>query len=403
MTQARLPSARTLRRRMVEALEAGGSLTRPDVRKALLAVPRERFLPGTPVEEVYADKAVVTRTDTRGAPTSSSSQPAIMAIMLERLELRPGHRVLEIGAGTGYNAALLSTLVGGSGSVVSVELQADLAAAAGETLAAGGYPAQVVHGDGRDGWPAAAPYDRITLTASTGAVHRSWFEQLAPGGLLQLPLHLQGPDLQAVVTFRKEGDHLRSVDVTEGGFMAIRDPQLRPLADHASGVSLSEHVDGRHRSFGGLAGNDIRRLTPTARRRLAEVMLERPARRRLGRRYAGGSPFLFVRLAKPKGAVALSYHRSGQAATGYGPVATAALDGRGLAVLAPAAGTLELFGDRRAGEVMADLLDTWLAAGRPGLHDLRVDVRFPPDGGPVLRTTWPPKPAGQSSTVSSRR
>src|SRR5687767_14595700 len=167
----RRPSSLTLRRRLVRELESNGNITDPAVRRALLAVPREQFLPGEELEAVYVDKAIVTRRDEFGGPTSSSSQPAIMATMLERLQLAPGLRVLEIGAGTGYNAALLSTLVGDGGRVTSVDLEPDLAASATGALAAGGYGASVIAGDGREGWPAGAPYDRITVTASTGTVH----------------------------------------------------------------------------------------------------------------------------------------------------------------------------------------------------------------------------------------
>ncbi len=81
----------------------------PAVEAAFRAAPRHLFLPEVPVEQVYRDEAIVTKRQD-GVPISSSSQPAIMAIMLEQLALEPGHRVLEIGAGTGYNAALLAPM-----------------------------------------------------------------------------------------------------------------------------------------------------------------------------------------------------------------------------------------------------------------------------------------------------
>ncbi len=111
-----------------------------------------------PLADVYRDAAIVTRRDpASGAATSSSSQPAIMAVMLEMLGLRPGGRELEVGSGTGYNAALLAHLAGPGGSVTSVEIDRDVAGEARNALLAAGSPARVVVGDGRTGWPDGAP------------------------------------------------------------------------------------------------------------------------------------------------------------------------------------------------------------------------------------------------------
>ncbi|MEX2228432.1 MAG: rRNA adenine N-6-methyltransferase family protein, partial [Dehalococcoidia bacterium] len=110
--------------------------------------PRECFLPDVPLDEVYLDRAFVTRW-LHGVPVSSSSQPAVMAVMLEQLEVRPGDHVLEIGAGTGYNAALLARLVGPRGQVTSVELDAATAdGAARQLVIAGATRAAVVTADG---------------------------------------------------------------------------------------------------------------------------------------------------------------------------------------------------------------------------------------------------------------
>ncbi len=383
----RRPSSAALRRKLVEELEAAGNLTDPAVARAFLAVPRERFLPGRPLEEVYADKAVVTRTGPHGAPTSSSSQPAIMAVMLERLQLGPGLRVLEVGAGTGYNAALLSTL---GAAVTSVELQPDLADAAATALESGGHRVTVVTGDGREGWPAGAPYDRIVLTASTGTVCKTWFDQLVPGGLLQLPLHLRGPDLQAVVTLRKDGGGLRSTDVVDGGFMVLRDPDARTPGYRGSGISLGDHVDGRHRSLGSLAGDGLRRLTRTARRRLAALMLTEPRSRRIA---PSNGATLWLQLVRPPDAVAARYFRSGLA-TPFG-IAVAAVDGRSLAVAAGA--RLESYGDGAADQILTRMLEVWRERGRPTTEDLDVRVTYP-DGAPRTRIGW-----RQRSTVRARR
>ena len=99
----------------------------------------------------------MTKQSAYGAPLSSSSQPAIMAAMLERLDLREGMRVLEIGAGTGYNAALLSVLVGASGRVFSVDVDREVAAEARRALRDGGYKVRVVRAVGRAGLAHGAP------------------------------------------------------------------------------------------------------------------------------------------------------------------------------------------------------------------------------------------------------
>ena len=106
---------RELRERLVTELRAADALHDDRVAAALADVPRHKFLPGIDPSRAYADDAVVTKVDADGRPISSSSQPAIMALMLEQLGVEPGHRVLEIGAGTGYNAALLAHLAGGLG------------------------------------------------------------------------------------------------------------------------------------------------------------------------------------------------------------------------------------------------------------------------------------------------
>src|SRR5688572_27155707 len=174
-----------MRRRLVAHLRRRGYLHDGRVGRAFLDVPREVFLPdelsrgGLP--GVYRDDAIVTRRDpdTR-APTSSSSQPAIMAVMLEMLDVRPGHRVLEVGAGTGYNAALLAHLAGAEGLVVTVDVDEATATAAHHALDRLAVPAHVVVADGARGMPGMAPrgghggVDRLIVTASSDVVPRAW-------------------------------------------------------------------------------------------------------------------------------------------------------------------------------------------------------------------------------------
>src|SRR5439155_3863055 len=126
-------------RLVAEVLQTSG-IRDERIAAALRDVPRHLFLPHLPPEDAYLDDAIVTKRDADGQPISSSSQPAIMAIMLDQLTLAPGQRVLEIGAGTGYNAALMQHIVGAPGAVISVDIDADLADRAREHLASAGYP-----------------------------------------------------------------------------------------------------------------------------------------------------------------------------------------------------------------------------------------------------------------------
>ena len=100
----------------------GGGTLPPLVEAAMRTVPREAFLPGIALADAYGGGPVVTHRDSHGVAIGSASAPGIVAAMLTQLDVRPGHRILEIGAGTGYNAALLANLAGPSGRVTTIEL-----------------------------------------------------------------------------------------------------------------------------------------------------------------------------------------------------------------------------------------------------------------------------------------
>ncbi|HZZ48982.1 MAG TPA: methyltransferase domain-containing protein [Pseudonocardia sp.] len=184
-----------LRAAMVARLVSLGRIVGPEVEAAFRAVPRHLFLPELEPSEAYRDHAVTTKWQD-GEAVSSASQPSMMAIMLEQLALQPGHRVLEIGAGTGYNAALMAHIVGPTGSVVAVDIDDDIVAGAGENLAAAGVSGvTLATGDGALGYPSMAPYDRIVATVGSWDIQPAWWSELADGGRLLLPLSVGGSQL----------------------------------------------------------------------------------------------------------------------------------------------------------------------------------------------------------------
>lgn len=187
------------------------------IKAAIRAVPRHPFIPvraqallGADETEqiidrdadpkawwaaVYSDSVIVTQiADGTGEiragarePTSSASAPSTVADLLGWLEPEPGHRVLEVGTGTGWTAALLSHLVGDEGVATSIEVDPQVAERAAKNLSDAGVQAQLVVGDGAAGCPGRAPFDRVHVTCGIRQVPHNWIEQTRPGGTIVLP------------------------------------------------------------------------------------------------------------------------------------------------------------------------------------------------------------------------
>jgi protein-L-isoaspartate(D-aspartate) O-methyltransferase len=213
--------AADLRGQLVDRLKALGFVASPRVEAALRRVPRHLFVPDRGLAQVYRDESIVTKM-ADGNVASSSSQPALMASVLEQLDLHPGHRVLEIGAGTGYNAALMADIVGPTGSVHTIDIDLDIVQGARAHLqAAGVTTVTALQRDGACGHSAGAPYDRIVATVATEDLSPAWTRQLAPDGRLVIPLSIRGP--QRSIAFVKAGQTLlRSVDVRSCHYILLR-------------------------------------------------------------------------------------------------------------------------------------------------------------------------------------
>lgn len=391
-----------LRARMVHELQRQHRLSDPRVAAAMRAVPRHVFVPHVEAATAYSDQAIPTHW-LNGLPTSSASQPAIVAAMLELLDPLQGASILEIGSGTGYNAALLAELVGPSGRVVSVEIQPEVASeAAAHLVAVGLENVEVVCADGFEGHAARRPYDRIIVTAGASDLAPAWVDQLARGGRLVLPLSIRG--VQQCVAFIKEDEgSLRSAAACEGGFMPLQGDMANSDTRHdlpghpgaflgcAPDVEVDIEMVGRAllrpgplTSLGVEA--DFRQVFGSLRRWFAYhehrvVTLtyigqsDDPAVTSVPRLLDFAMPnamqWLTVGVLDDMGLAALE--RAGLPADGDGPDAVIPL-------------AVRPFGRcEEAARIVGDLVESWDVAGRPGTSELRIAA--------YMASASPPAPA----------
>ena len=190
------------------------------VLRAIDEVPRDRFVPADQLDAAFTDQALPI------ACGQTISQPYVVAYMTEQLGVRPHHRVLEVGTGSGYQAAILSRL---AREVVSVERYRTLADEARARLAALGYDnVEIVVGDGLAGVPSGAPYDRILVTAAATSLPETLLDQLADGGVMVLPLGPHG-ELQHIVKLTKLQTGIAREDLIAVRFVPLLPGQAKEL------------------------------------------------------------------------------------------------------------------------------------------------------------------------------
>ncbi|MFJ2646531.1 methyltransferase domain-containing protein [Streptomyces sp. NPDC087420] len=320
---------------LVREIGLSGALDDPAWRTAFAQVPRHLFVPyyfvgrpggydrlwyGDPdprrrerwLRGAYADSAIATRVRD-GELISSSSQPSLMARMLDELDVRDGNRVLEIGAGSGYNAALLSHRLGEE-NVTTIDLDPEITESARTHLTTAGHRPAVVTGDGARGCPERAPFDRIIATCTLPSVPTDWLAQCAPGARILAPL------ATGLIALKVgEAGPAGRPDFAEGRFLRTA-AFFVPLRGTSKGVPMAA------RPLGGLpkgvTDNDLFRfllaltegsLDPHEALSLWELE-QRPARERYGVTVSGGRQWAW--LDDPAGPYVWPLEPTGPAAAG---------------------------------------------------------------------------------------
>lgn len=194
------------RERLINVLSRSNRVHRESVLEAMGAVPRHTFVPESHAEQAYHDRPLPI------GHGQTISAPHMVAIMTDRLALSPEDRVLEIGTGCGYHAAVVAEIV--DTTVYSVEYVPELAESAQRQLDRLGYDVSVRAGDGHEGWPEHAPYDAAYLTCATPELPDPIIEQIAPGGQIVAPV---GTGQQQLLIAEKEADG--SLSRTTNGYV----------------------------------------------------------------------------------------------------------------------------------------------------------------------------------------
>ena len=369
-----------LRSELVKSLANQGIIKSQAARQAFEKVPRHLFIPRVDVATAYTDQPVFVRWDAE-TPISSSTQPRMMAIMIEQLGLEPGSRVLEIGAGTGYNAAILDHIVGESGSVISVDIDQDIVDEAAGNLSKTGYGnVKCICGDGFEGFPAGQPYDRIMVTVGAYDISPHWVDQLKDGGIMVVPLWFKGFSLS--VALEKRGGQLRSLSTALCTFIPIRGIWQRtegyfPVGDPSN--DLLEMTIG-------LEWDDQR-----YRRDIDQLFAQDVSLREIGRslesqfhaQNISSGLYMFLTVNPNVFMLYSSSQNNVFRGSGYGLVD---LDSMSAAVLSDRhPEQVVIYGNDVAYGQMMKLMDQWDQLGHPSIHDLQISAllaapKFVPDG-----------------------
>lgn len=221
-------SVAALHKAMVDQLKADGYLSSVRLEAAFRAVPRHLFMPDKPLDEVYSPGREVGLHRSDGARISMAVSPGGVAKILRLADVQPGQRVLEIGAGSGYNAALLAHMVGETGQVITMEIEEELVEKINAGFKVAGLSwAQAVCRDGTLGYAEASPYDWILMGTGVWDIAPAWLEQLKPGGRMLVPLQFRS-HAQRLIEFERSDDCLDGLTRGYSLFTPIRGALSHP-------------------------------------------------------------------------------------------------------------------------------------------------------------------------------
>jgi protein-L-isoaspartate(D-aspartate) O-methyltransferase len=375
---------------LVETLKKRGELHDSRVEQAFLKVPRAAFLPAESRAHAYHDAPVIIRRDPDGTIVSTSSQPGMMALMIEQMRLTQGMNILEIGAGSGYNAAIIKHIVGRTGRVTSVEFDPVIASTAQDNLqrAAMGE-ITVVHADGAGGFAPRAAYDRIIATVGVYDLPRHWVRQLKPRGLIVAPLWLEGFQFSGAFQLQPDGS-LYSERSVPCSFLRMRGPFAGPRVEMRVGPG------GLMTILSSGVGNG--QIDPA----MLNAMSSDQSEGYIGMRLSPYDistrlvPWLLLAVKPPYYMASFSIPDGQQVfgLTGHG----FAILSRGSATFVPlgGGGTSVTLGAASADLALQDAIAAWERAGKPGVEQLRLRLT------PLISAA--PRPAdGQAAAIVSPR
>jgi hypothetical protein len=276
--------------------------------------------------------------------------------------------------------------VGPSGRVTTIDIDPQLARKARAALRAGGYRVDVRVGDGHDGLAAFAPYDRIIVTASAATVPQAWIDQLADGGLVEVPLRLTASGDQVIATLRKTSGGLATESVIHGGFMPLRSVDgTNP--DSVRQPSLIAHYGATAEPSSplfSLTGSALASLSASARRSLLSVALTEGRRLPLGLRVPFEPVWLYLTLTLPTNRVV-------RVSPGWA-VGLISRDGRSLAYIESRGrewvSSIRAHGTTTSADDLAAVINRWASNGRPAISDLKFSIDPRANGTRPLKATW---------------
>ncbi len=234
-------NSENLRNKLIDSLIESGIIKTKKIEAAFRKVPREIFLPNFKLNEVYTDGSVITKM-IGVEPISSSTAPSLMASMIEILKVKPNQKILEIGTGTGYNAAILTEVAGNQNNIYSVDIDQVTVNEAINNLNSAEYKNININcNDGRLGYIGQKDFDRIIFTASVKKIPKKVVDQLKVGGILVLPLWINGTQFTPALVKQKNGQ-LISKKVVIGGFMDLRKKTMTQITNTVTKKDLSKNL-----------------------------------------------------------------------------------------------------------------------------------------------------------------